>query len=57
MSAEQIREFLNGLAEFRHNGVTFNTLKTNFENAVNNIPADLHSPELTNAAFKRHILR
>jgi hypothetical protein len=57
MSAEQIREFRNGLLAFECDGVTFRTLVTNCQNSVNNLPADLHSQELTNARFKAQILR
>jgi hypothetical protein len=57
MSAEQIKEFRNGIMAFECDGVTFKTLITNYQSAVNNLPADLHSPELTNARFKAQILR
>lgn len=57
MSAEQIQEFRNGLLAFECNGVTFRTLITNCQNSVNNLPADLHSQELTNARLKAQILR
>ena len=57
MSAQQIQEFRNGLLAFECNGVTFRTLITNCQNSVNNLPADLHSQELTNARLKAQILR
>ena len=57
MSAEQIQEFRNGIAGFEHNGATFNTLITNFENGVNNIPGNLRTQRLNNARFKAQILR
>ena len=57
MSAEEIQEFRNGLAQFGCNGVTFDTLKANFENAVNNLPADLQSIAITSEVLKRRILR
>jgi hypothetical protein len=57
MSAAEIKEFMKGFMEFECDDGKITDRLKRVREAIAKIPGDLHSDEVTNAQFKRKILK